>query len=231
MKSIAIIPARSGSKGLPDKNIIELNGTPLMGYTIKAAKESNCFDEIMVSTDALEYKHIAEECGASVPFLRSSEFSSDTAGSWDVVREVLEQYENIGLEFDYVCLLQPTSPLRSADDIKKCFDILRRSEVNNVVSVVEVEHPVQWCFKLPQNGSMSEMANSPYSYMRRQELETYYRENGAIYLVEANKIKNSSYNLYQDNCYAYVMPMEKSIDIDNRIDLVVAKSLLLDSGE
>ena len=154
MKSLAIIPARSGSKGLPDKNIIDLNGKPLMYYTIKAAIESGCFDEIMVSTDSEKYASVARDCGANVPFLRSSVNSNDCAGSWDAVREVLNEYKKMGICFDYVTLLQPTSPLRTSDDIIGVFNLLKKEYINNVVSVSEVSHPIQWCFKLVKNNSI-----------------------------------------------------------------------------
>ena len=110
MKNIAIITARSGSKGLPNKNILPLDGKPLIAHTIIAAKESGMFDTVMVSTDSEEYAAIAREWGAEVPFLRSEENSSDKAGSWDVVREVLDEYRKRGEEFDTFTLLQPTSP-------------------------------------------------------------------------------------------------------------------------
>ena len=222
MNNIAIIPARSGSKGLPEKNILDLNGHPLMYYTIKAALESGCFDTVMVSTDSEKYADIAQSCGAEVPFLRSEELSSDTAGSWDVVREVLTQYKVMGNSFDYVALMQPTSPLRNAEDIKNAFKMLSRDNVHTVVSVTEVEHPVQWCFTMPECGSMKTYAESPYNQMRRQDLETHYRENGAIYIVNASKILNRDYNYYGDNCYGYVMTRERSIDIDSRMDFMIA---------
>lgn len=222
MNNIAIIPARSGSKGLPDKNILDLNGHPLMYYTIKAALESGCFDTVMVSTDSEKYADIAKSCGAEVPFLRTEELSSDTAGSWDVVREVLTKYKVMGNSFDYVALMQPTSPLRNAEDIKNAFKMLSRDNVHTVVSVTEVEHPVQWCFTMPECGSMKTYAESPYNQMRRQDLETHYRENGAIYIVNASKILNRDYNYYGDNCYGYVMPGERSMDIDSRMDFMIA---------
>ena len=222
MNNIAIIPARSGSKGLPEKNILDLNGHPLMYYTIKAALESGCFDTVMVSTDSEKYADIAKSCGAEVPFLRSEELSSDTAGSWDVVREVLTQYKVMGNSFDYVALMQPTSPLRNAEVIKNAFKMLSRDNVHTVVSVTEVEHPVQWCFTMPECGSMKTYAESPYNQMRRQDLETHYRENGAIYIVNASKILNRDYNYYGDNCYGYVMPGERSMDIDSRMDFMIA---------
>ena len=108
MKNIAIIPARSGSKGLIDKNIRLMNGKPLIWYSINVAIESNCFDEVMVSTDSDRYAEIAKECGASVPFLRSTYNSSDKADFWDIVKEVLSNYKKLGKEFDIVMLLQPT---------------------------------------------------------------------------------------------------------------------------
>lgn len=227
MKNLAIIPARSGSKGLKDKNIIEVNGMPLMGYTIKAALESNCFEEVMVSTDSDEYAKIAISLGAKVPFLRSNINSNDSANSWDAVREVLNNYKEKGKNFDVVVLLQPTSPLRDANDIRNAFSLLKEKKANNVVSVCEVNHPIQWCFPLDETLSLEKFANSPYNSMRRQELQKHYMENGAIYLTSANKILDEAYNLYKDNCIAYIMPKERSIDIDGEIDLEVFKTLVL----
>lgn len=226
MKSIAIIPARSGSKGLPNKNIIELDGKPLMYYTIKAALESNCFDEIMVSTDSKEYAEIARKCGANVPFLRSEEMSSDSAGSWDVVREVLKNYAKKSKHYDFVALLQPTSPLRNADDIRTVFDQMKMLNANNATTITETEHPVQWCFKLLNDQSMNEMAKSPFRHSRRQELEPYYRENGAIYVVDAKKIMNPDYNFYGDKCIGCKMNKERSIDIDEELDLLIVKEYM-----
>ena len=122
MKNIAIIPARSGSKGLPDKNIKELNRRPLIAYSIEAALNSGCFDTVMVSTDSEKYAEISRYYGAEVPFLRSEQTSSDSASSWDTVLEVLDRYESLGKTFDTFCLLQPTSPMRTADDIKSAYN-------------------------------------------------------------------------------------------------------------
>ena len=123
MRNIAIIIARSGSKGLKDKNIRLLNGKPLMAYTIEAALKSKCFDTVMVSTDSVKYKKIAEEYGAKVPFLRSKENSKDKTSPWEVVKEVLDKYKQMGKEYDTLCLLQPTSPLRDDKDIKKAYKL------------------------------------------------------------------------------------------------------------
>lgn len=226
MKIIAIIPARSGSKGLKDKNIADIFGRPLIDYTIKAAIESSCFDTVMVSTDSEKYAEISKKCGAEVPFLRSEFTSSDSAGTWDAVREVLSNYLDLGRAFDYVAVLQPTSPMRTANDIRNACDMLKGADVNNVVSVTETAHPVQWCFPLDETRSLADFAKSPYNMMRRQQLTKHYQENGAIYLVDANKIMSGEYNLYEDNCYAYVMERSHSVDIDEEIDLVVAKAMI-----
>ena len=230
MKNIAIIPARSGSKGYKDKNIANIAGKPLMYYSIAAAKESGCCDEVMVSTDSKEYAKVAQDCGANVPFLRSEENSSDKAGSWDAVREVLSEYKRCGEEFDYVILLQPTSPLRSAQDIKAAFDMIGNA-TNAVVSVTPVSHPIQWCFPLDETRSMRDYALSPYCNMRRQDLEVHYQENGAIYIVDAKKIMDSDYNLYLDECKAYIMPNDRSIDIDTKTDALICEQMMLITGD
>ena len=124
MCSIAIIPARSGSKGLPGKNIKPLNGKPLLAYSIEAALASGRFDTVHVSTDSERYADIARQYGADEPFLRSAEASSDTASSEDAIREVLRRYEEMGQRFDAFMLLQPTSPLRTADDIRAALSLI-----------------------------------------------------------------------------------------------------------
>lgn len=142
MRSIAIIPARSGSKSLPDKNIKDLNGKPLIAYSIEAAIASDVFDTVMVSTDSEKYALIARSYGAEVPFLRSNRTSTDTASSWDTVLEVLDKYEVQGKTFDSFCLLQPTSPMRISDDIKAAYEVFVLKSAFAVVSMTELEHPM-----------------------------------------------------------------------------------------
>ena len=145
MKNLAIIPARSGSKGLPDKNIKPLLGKPLMAYSIEAAIASGVFDEVMVSTDSEKYAEIAKSWGANVPFLRSKVTASDTASSWDMADEVLNNYrDKFGLTFDTFCLLQPTSPLRTAENIRAAYYLYSQKAKFAVVSVCETEHFPLW---------------------------------------------------------------------------------------
>ena len=135
VKKIAVITARSGSKGLKDKNIKLLNGKPLMAYTIEAAKQSGCFDCVHVSTDSEVYAEIARDYGAEVPFLRDEELASDTSSSWDVMRSVIRRYQQYGQSFDQAMLLQPTSPLRTAEDIQEIFRLMEDKKAKVVVGV------------------------------------------------------------------------------------------------
>ena len=224
MKNIAIIPARSGSKGLKDKNIRNLCGKPLLSYSIKAAEESDIFDEIMVSTDSELYAAIAREYGASVPFLRSGATSSDTAGSWDVVMEVLDNYKQLrGWTFDNVCLLQPTSPLRTAEDIKNAYELLQNAQIA-VVSVCEVDHSPLWCNTLPSDKSLDGFITLSNN-KQRQGINKYYRINGAIYFVRTAALYEDPF-LYRQGSYAYIMDKKKSIDIDDEFDFHLADFLM-----
>lgn len=224
MGIIAIIPARSGSKGLVNKNIKELCGKPLMAWTIMSAIESNCFDEIMVSTDSEEYATIAREYGANVPFLRSDIMSSDTASTWDTVREVISNYNLIGKSFDSVCLLQPTSPLRDSNDISSAIDFYKKKKANSVVSVCEMEHSISICNTLPEDGSLFGFFDSNRSG-RRQDMKKYYRLNGAIYIQQTQLLMKCE-NIYGVNSYAYIMDKVSSIDIDDEVDFICAESLI-----
>lgn len=224
MKSIAIIPARSGSKGLKDKNIKLLNGVPMLAYTIKAALESGKYDRVHVSTDSEQYAQIAREHGAHQLFLRTPELSGDTAGSWEVVRWTLEQYGGLGESFDLVSLLQPTSPLRNAADIVNAFALLTEKDADAVVSVCQTEHSPLWCNVLPEDSCMKGFLDRAKND-RRQALPDYYRINGAIYLVKATLLQQPKLELYGEKTFAYVMPKERSVDIDDEIDFTVAEAI------
>jgi CMP-N,N'-diacetyllegionaminic acid synthase len=225
MSNIAIIPARSGSKGLKNKNIKELNGKPLLAYSIEAAKESKLFDEIMVSTDSNKYAQIARNYGANVPFLRSETNSSDKASSWNVVLEVLQKYLETGIKFNSICLLQPTSPLRTAKDIIEAYKLLETKQADAITSVCEVDHSPLWTMTLPENLSLDEFKKRD-SDTPRQLLEKYYRLNGAIYIRRIN-YNNSTISLNDTNEFAFIMQKEHSIDIDIELDFLIAETILL----
>ena len=225
MRNLAIIPARSGSKGLKNKNIKLLNGKPLLAYTIEAAKESGVFDEITVSTDSREYADIAKRWGANVPFLRSDELSNDTASSWDVVKEVIEEYKNLGTEFDTVALLQPTSPLRTSNDIIEGYNVLNEKEANFVVGVCEMDHSPLWANTMPEDFSMEGFIRTEVVKMPRQNIPTYYRINGALYIVKMGYLMESI-NMYTKKSYATIMSKKNSIDIDDEFDFFIAEAII-----
>lgn len=219
-----MITARSGSKGLKDKNIKELKGKPLIAYSIDAAYKAEIFDCVHVSTDSEQYARIAREYGADVPFLRSDECSSDYAGSWDVVLEVLEKYKAIGKQFDTICLLQPTSPLRTADDIRAAYSVFCAKKAGAVVSVCEMDHSPLWSNTLPEDLSMDSFQR-PEGNFPRQMLPLYYRVNGAIYFVDIDFLEEST-KIIRKGCYAYIMDKERSIDIDTQFDFDLAEYLI-----
>ncbi len=224
MNNLAIIPARSGSKGLKDKNIKLLNGKPLIAYSIEAADQSGIYSHILVSTDSEMYGEIAIKYGAEVPFYRSEENASDVASSWDVVKEVLRKYMEMGVEFDTFTLLQPTSPLRKTEDILNAYQIFKEKNATAVVSVCEMEHSPLWSNTLPEDNSLSGFLKSE-SNKQRQKLETFYRINGAIYMAKVKEFLKDT-NLYRDNCYAYKMSSERSIDIDTELDFKIAETII-----
>lgn len=229
MSSIAIIPARSGSKGLQDKNIKLLCGKPLLYYSVEAALNSNVFDCVHVSTDSEKYAEIAQGCGADIPFLRCQEFASDIADSWDVVRFVLKQYKQLGQTFDMVTLLQPTSPLRDANDIRAAYRLFGEKKAEAVVSVSEAEHSPLLMNTLDASLSLNGFINLN-EVGRRQSMPPYYQINGAIYMVKTYILDNIS-DLYGERSYAYIMSREKSIDIDSMVDFKVAEIILKQSAE
>lgn len=224
MRNLAVILARSGSKGLKDKNIKELNGKPLMAYTIEAAVASGKFDTVHVSTDSEQYAEIARKFGADVPFLRDAELAGDHASSWDALRSVVKEYEKRGNVFDTVTLLQPTSPLRDADNIRGAFEIFEEKQADSVVSVCEVEHSPLLCNVLDDSLSMDGFIDMS-KVGRRQELSTYYRINGAIY-IQKTKFLMEGASVYGEKSYAYIMDKRKSIDIDDSYDFLIAERLM-----
>lgn len=225
MKSIAIIPARSGSKGLKDKNIKLLNGRPMLAYTVEAAQKTGIFDSVYVSTDSEAYGEIARQWGAEVPFLRTDELASDTAGTWDMVRWTLERFQARGKRFERVALLQPTSPLRNHRDILAAHGIMEEKQARAVVSVCEMEHSPLWSNVLPEDGNMKGFIREELA-VRRQGLAAYYRLNGAIYLLDAALLWQEPMELYGEKTYAYVMPKKRSVDIDDEFDFAVAEAMI-----
>lgn len=222
-KVLAIIPARGGSKGIPKKNIKAVSGKPMITYTIEAAKECEYIDKVIVSTDDEEIAEISMRAGAIVPFLRPDELATDEAKTIDVVMHAIEFYERKAERYDIIVLLQPTSPLRTGEDIQKALEYFERKGGKSLVSVSEVnENPIL----MRQFGENNEMVKlmDENSSVRRQDMKKYYRINGAIYINSMAELnENTSFN---DNEMGYVLTKEHGIDIDNPEDVVVAEYYL-----
>ncbi|ENB7662529.1 TPA: acylneuraminate cytidylyltransferase family protein [Enterobacter cloacae] len=218
---IAIIPARAGSKRLANKNIKLLGGKPLIAWTIEAAINSGNFDLILVSTDSQEIADVAIAAGASVPFLRPAELASDTASTNDVVSHMVNWVEEHHDIVNLVTILQPTSPLREAKDIQNAMVLYAEKKATAVVSVCEVEHPIEYCNHLPADCSLNGFL-SKASLKRSQDFEITYRLNGAIYIFD-RKFVGALSEIYSEGSYAYIMKKEKSVDIDDEFDFKLAE--------
>jgi CMP-N,N'-diacetyllegionaminic acid synthase len=223
-KILAIIPARSGSKGLKNKNIKKINGKPMINYTVEAALKSEIFSNVIVSTDSQEYAEIAKKDGAEVPFVRPKKISTDEATTTDVILHAISEMEKRNGRYDYFMLLQPTSPLRTAKNIKQAYSLLKEKNANAVVSVCETEHNPLWSNTLDESLSLDNFINKRQD-KRRQELPTYYRLNGAIYLAKVSYYMKHN-NFYFNRSCAYIMNKRESIDVDDMIDFRLAEILM-----
>lgn len=222
---LAIIPARGGSKRLPRKNVLLLDNKPLIAWTIEAGLKSLYVDEVVVTTDDEEIQSIAKAHGANAPFLRPSVISGDTAKTIDAVKHVVQYYSDAGKTFEFIVLLQPTSPLRTAVHIDEAICYLNEKKADAVVSVAKVDHSPLWSNTLPQNGDMSVFVEGIHDE-RSQDLEEYYRLNGAIYIGRTEKVLAKESFLLSENIYAYKMKRSTSVDVDDELDFELCKCLL-----
>ncbi len=220
-KILAVITARAGSKRLPNKNILDLAGKPLIAWTIDEAKKSKYIDKLIVSTDSEEIRRISEQYGAKVPFLRPEELSNDTADSISVIKHAINFFNK---EYDYVLLLQPTSPLRTVEDIDVPIEMLNK-ETKAVVSVCETEHSPLWSNTLPEGLSMTNFIRPEIKNKRSQDLPKYYRLNGAIYIADINYFYQNN-GFIGDRTKAYIMSQQSSVDIDTDLDFELASLIL-----
>ena len=227
---LAIIAARKGSKRLSGKNMLDLNGKPLIAWTIEQTLKSKYIDKIVISTDDENIINLSKDYKrVNAPFIRPKELSSDKASSLDVVLHALSFYRANGKNFDYVMLLQPTSPLRKSKDIDNSIEELS-DKIKSVVSVCETNHSPLWSNKLPINKSMKNFLSKNIKNMRSQDLPKYYRLNGAVYVSEVEYLVKEK-GFLGDQTKAYIMPIERSIDIDTKIDLELCKILLNENSK
>lgn len=217
-KVLSVIPARGGSKRLPGKNILQLNGAPLIVYSIQAALGCHFVDKVVVSTNSYEIAKIAIDAGAEVD-MRSEELSTDNTTTIDVLKDLLTRKNS----YDICVTLQPTSPLRTADDVTKSLELFDKMNADAVISVSKAEHPPQWINTIGRNGEMDSFFSEEIKTKRSQDLGDYFRLNGAIFCNSIKRLLNSNSPIFNSNCYAYVMPLKRSVDIDTKDDFELAE--------
>lgn len=224
-KIIGVIPARGGSKGLPQKNIKPIYGKPLIAWTIEAALKSEYLDEIIVSTDSEEIKSVAERYGAKVPFLRPSELASDTSASMDVLIhaiDYLEQYES--KTYDVLIMLEPTSPLREIKDIDASLEaLINHKTALSIAGVSNVEGANPDFVVTLEDGLMRSKNN--FVVKRRQDIDDYYFYEGTVYASYISELKKRR-NFYHNRTLGYIVPKWKSFEIDDIVDFTIIEHLL-----
>lgn len=217
---LAVIPARGGSKGVHNKNIKDLYGKPLIAWTIEEAKKSSYIDRLILSSEDQEIVKVAKEYGCEVPFVRPKELSMDETPGILPVLHALNSLES----FDYVVLLQPTSPLRNATDIDECIEHCQRADQQSCVSLVEADKTPYWMYQLNGEGKMIPFINDK-EIARRQDAPKSYVLNGAVYVAQTNFILEHESFVTKDTL-GYIMPKERSHDIDTEMDFKVCEWLI-----
>jgi len=222
-KILAIIPARGGSKRLPHKNVLDLAGKPLVAWSIESALSSKYIDRVILSSDDEEIIKVAKEWGCDIPFTRPKELAQDSSRSIDLVTHALNTLEE---EYDDVILLQPTSPLRTSEDIDNAIEQFYAKDATSVIGVCEVEHSPLWSNTLDESLSMNNFLDDKYNNSRSQDLPTYYRINGAFYMSRVASVLKEESFFVKENIYAFVMSQKHSVDIDTKLDFIIAEAVL-----
>jgi N-acylneuraminate cytidylyltransferase/CMP-N,N'-diacetyllegionaminic acid synthase len=224
-KVIAIIPARSGSKGLPGKNIKSFCGKPLIAWTIEAGLGSKYINEVVVTTDSIEIAQISKHYGAQVPFIRPLELSGDLISSFSVIKHAIEFYKDeLKRQFDYVVLLEPTSPLRTSGDIDNAIEqLMKAKSATAIVGVckTEAQNPA-FLVKKSCKGFLTAYGNSDIKILRRQDIEDVYFFEGSVYISIVKELLERK-TFYHQNTLGFEFPKWKSIEIDDIDDFTIAE--------
>lgn len=226
-KFLAIITARGGSKCLPNKNIMQLLGKPLIGWTIEQAKACEYIDEIFISTDYSEIAKVSEQFGVKIPFLRPAELATDTASSMDVVEHVLNYFESEKKFFDYIILLEPTSPLRKKGDLSNAIKLLLGTEnADGLISLGEVhtEHPMI-IKKITKQNKICSYVKDVKQISQRQQVDKAYFPYGVIYMVKTSVFKAKKM-FYTDNVIPYLIERWQNYEIDDIWDFVCVEAII-----
>lgn len=223
---LAIIPARGGSKELPGKNIKQLCGKPLISYTIEAAISAKTIDRIVLSTDDREIARVASKYRIEIPFMRPKKLAEDNSPAIDAYLYTINKI-NTDLEGNYkeFIVLLPTSPLRDGEDIDKAVGLFYEKNADSVISCVEMQHPPYWAKKIDGQGKIKSYFSGDDGNRNRQDFETAYIPNGALFIFKCTLLEETG-NYYSDMTYAYIMPKERSVDIDSLSDFYYAEYLM-----
>ena len=220
MSNLCIIPARSGSKRIPKKNIKSFLGKPIIAYSIEAAIQSKLFTEIMVSTDCQKTAEIALEYGAKVPFLRSKKNSNDFATTYDVIKEVIDEYKKNEVNFEDICCIYACAPFVTGNKLKQAYQELKNKQVDTIFPIVEYSFPIQRAIKI-SNGKIK-LCNTKYLDTRSQDLEKSYHDAGQFYWMKSEKILKKG-KVITDNCSSIIITELEGQDIDNDTDWKLAE--------
>jgi len=219
-KVLGVIIARGGSKGLPGKNVADLGGKPMIAWSVEAGKGSRYIDRLVLSSDDRAIIDAAKEYGCEVPFVRDPALADDFTGGTDVVIDAVKKLPG----YDYVVLLQATSPLRSAEDVDGCLDRLIASGAPSCLSVTALEKPVEWLMRVNEHGRLDRLVEGEHTD-RRQDAQVAFAPNGAVYAAKTDWLLETG-TFYSEDTAAYEMPRERSVDIDTELDLAIAAAII-----
>ena len=229
MKTLYVIPARGGSKGIPHKNIKPLAGKPLIGYSIDVARQLAADNDICLTTDDPEIAATAESMGLNVPFLRPASLATDTCGTYEVLIHALDFYRDRGIDYDTLVLLQPTSPMRTADDVRAAL-ALYSPDIDMVVTVKEAaSNPYYNCYETDNDGFLH-ISKGDGGYTRRQDAPKVWEYNGAVYVINVESLRRMPLSAFTRRRMS-IMPAERSVDLDTPVDWLIAEKLIENSKQ
>lgn len=228
-KILIIVPARGGSKRLPNKNINPLNGRPLISYAIAAALASNHRDRVVVSTDSPEIARVAKKCGAKVPFLRPAELATDTVSLVPALQHAVRHCASTGFHPDIVLRVSPTSPLVLPEHIDGAIETMLKTKTTSCFSACEIGERPEWMYGIRRGKPFLFLGKEKALRTRSQDLPELYRTNGAVGVFEVDVLMKQN-RIYSDNSSIFIMPRERSIDIDEQVDFIIAEALMARLG-
>lgn len=227
MRTLGIVPARGGSKGIPRKNIVPLLGKPLLAYTAEAALAAKRLTRIVLSTEDEEIACVGRKWGLEVPYLRPPELAQDDTGTIPVLQDVVRKLAEAGEEYEAVLVLQPTNPLRRPEDIDGAIELLEQTGADSVISFVDVgeKHPARMKFITPEGRVLDPPFAEQFEGQRRQELPKLYLREGSIYLTKHTVLMEQS-SVKGRDCRAWIIPQERAWNIDAPFDLFIVEQML-----